>query len=349
MFWNQNRPIVGLDIGSSSIKVVKVENEGGNYQLKDFGITELLPEAIVDGEVMDRQLVIETIQNLFESKRIGIRDVAAAVSGRAVIVKKIQMDRMTPEDAAEAIQWEAEQHVPYDINEVCLDFQILEGAATDPKQMEVLLVAAKREMLTAQANLIREAGLNPMILDVESFAVQNVVNINYDFAPEQVIALVDIGSELTNINIIRNGVPLYTQDVSVGGINFVDAVQRTFNVSHSEAEAAVHGEEQAEFDLDQVIREVGEEMAVGIDRSVMYLQTSETNEELSQILLTGGGVRIPGLCAFLNERHQASVEVADPLRRIKFDPELFGNMKSEDVAPSLSVGLGLAVRKVNDR
>jgi type IV pilus assembly protein PilM len=347
MFWNKKRPMVGLDIGSSAIKVVKVENEGGNYQLKDFGSADLLPEAIVDGEIMDRQLVVETIQNLFESKHFKIRDVAAAVSGRAVIVKKIQMDRMTPEDAREAIHWEAEQHVPYDINEVCLDFQILDGSS-DPKQMEVLLVAAKREMLLAQADMIREAGLNPLVLDVESFAVQNALSINYDFAPEEVVAMVNIGSELTNINIVKNGIPLYTQDLSVGGINFVEAVQRRFNLSQAEAEAAVHGEEQVDFDLNQVVREVGEEMAVGIDRSVMYLQSSEENEELSRILLTGGGVRIPGLEEFLNDRHQAMVEVADPLRRVRFDPALFGEKKPEDVAPSLTVGLGLALRKVSD-
>ena len=347
MFWNRKRPMVGLDIGSSAIKVVRVENEAGNYTLKDFGSAELLPEAIVDGEIMDRQLVVETIQNLFESKHLTIKDVAAAVSGRAVIVKKIQMDRMTPEDAREAIQWEAEQHVPYDINEVCLDFQILDGDS-DPKQMEVLLVAAKREMLLSQANMIREAGLNPLVLDVESFAVQNAISINYDFAPEEVIAMVDIGSELTNINIMKNGVPFYTQDLSIGGINFVEAVQRRFNLSQAEAEAAVHGEEQAEFDLDQVVREVGEELAAGIDRSVMYLQNSEEHEELSRILLTGGGVRIPGLEEFLNERHPAMVEVADPLRRVRFDPALFGDRKPEDVAPSLAVGLGLALRKVSE-
>jgi type IV pilus assembly protein PilM len=348
MLWNRKRPMVGLDIGSSSIKVVKVENEGGNYHLKDFGSADLLPEAIVDGEVMDRQLVVETIQNLFESKHFKVRDVAAAVSGRAVIVKKIQMDRMTPEDAREAISWEAEQHVPYDINEVCLDFQILDGSS-DPKRMEVLLVAAKREMLMSHASMIRDAGLNPLVLDVESFAVQNAISLNYDFAPEEVVALVNVGSELTNINIIKDGVPLYTQDLSVGGIHFVEAVQRQFNLSHAEAEAAVHGDEQAEFDLDQVIREVGEELATGIDRSVMYLQNTEASEDLSRILLTGGGVRIPGLEEFLRQRHQAAVEVADPLRRVRFDPALFGDKKPEEVAPSLTVGLGLALRKVSDR
>ncbi len=340
--------MVGLDIGSSSIKLVQVERVGSEVKLKDFGVAELLPEAIVDGEIMDRQLVVETIQNLFESKRIKTRNVASAVSGRAVIVKKIQMDRMTPEDAREAINWEAEQHVPYDINEVCLDFQILEGNS-DPKHMEVLLVAAKREMLVSYADLIREAGLNPLVLDVDAFAVQNVLSLNYDFAPEEVVAMVDIGSEISNINIVKNGIPLYTQDLSVGGTNFVDAVQKSFNLSQAEAEAAVRGEEQMEFDMDQVVRSTAEELAMGIERSILYLQTSGETEPLSRILLTGGGVRIPGLVAFLNERHQAPVEVADALRRVQYDPALFGDKRPEELAPGLTVGLGLALRKVDDR
>jgi type IV pilus assembly protein PilM len=184
---------------------------------------------------------------------------------------------------------------------------------------------------------------------VESFAIQNVISVNYDFAPEEVIALVDVGSELTNINIVRNGAPLYTQDLSVGGVNFVEAVQRRFNLSQAEAEAAVHGEEQAEFDLNTVVCEIGEELAAGIDRSVMLLQNSDEPQDLSRILLTGGGVRIPGLVQFLGQRHQAVVEVADPLRRIRFDPALFGGARPEDVAPSLTVGLGLALRKVAER
>ena len=348
MLFNRQKPMVGLDIGSSSIKVVQVERHGTEALLKDFGSAELLPEAIVDGEIMDRQLVVETLQNLFESKRIKTRSVASAVSGRAVIVKKIQMDRMTPEDAREAINWEAEQHVPYDINEVCLDFQILEGNS-DPKHMEVLLVAAKREMLVSYSDLIREAGLSPLVLDVDAFAVQNVLSLNYDFAPEEVVAMVDVGSEISNINIVKNGIPLYTQDLSLGGANFVDMVQKTFNLSQAEAEAAVRGEEKVEFDMNNVIREVAEELAMGIERSILYLQTSGETEQLSRILLTGGGVRIPGLVPYLQERHASPVEVADPLRRVQYDPALFGDKRPEEVAPSLTVGLGLALRKVDDR
>ena len=340
--------MVGLDIGSSAVKVVQVETRAGEVHLQDFGTADLLPEAIVDGEVMDRQSVVETIQNLFETKKINARDVCSAVSGRAVIVKKIQMERMAPEDAREAIQWEAEQHVPYDINDVSLDFQILEGNS-DPKHMDVLLVAAKRDHLVAHADLIRQAGLNPLMIDVDAFAVQNVVALNYDLGPEEVVAMVNIGAEASNINIVQNGMPLYTQDVSVGGSSFVDALQKTHNISHAEAVAAVRGEEQPNFDLNAVVEATAEDLAGAIDRSVLYLKSAGETREIDRILLTGGGVRIPGLVQFLLKRNQAPVEVVDPLRRIHFDPVLFGSQRPEDVAPMLTVGLGLAMRKVDDR
>lgn len=348
MLWKRQKSMVGLDIGSSSIKVVQVAVKAGEVHLLDFGSAELLPEAIVDGEIMDRQLVVETIQNLFESKRLKARDVATSVSGRAVIVKKIQMERMAPEDAREAIQWEAEQHVPYDINDVSLDFQILEGNA-DPKKMDVLLVAAKREHLVAHADLIRQAGLNPLVIDVDAFAVQNVVSHNYDFAPDESVAMVNVGAEITNINIVRNGMPMYTQDVSIGGASFVEALQKAYNVSQAEALAAVRGEEEAEFDLGPIIEDVGEDLAVAIERSVLYLKSAGETDQIDRVMLTGGGMRIPGLVPFLTQRLSSPVEAADPLRRIHFDPMLFGGRHPEEVAPSLTVGLGLALRKVDDR
>ena len=348
MLLKRQKAVVGLDIGSSAIKVVQVETRAGEVTLTDFGSADLLPEAIVDGEVMDRQLVVETIQNLFEQKKLKERDVCSAVSGRSVIVKKIQMERMAPEDAKEAIQWEAEQHVPYDINDVALDFQILEGNS-DPKKMDVLLVAAKRELLVAHADLIRQAGLNPLLIDVDAFAVQNVLCHNYDFDMEEVVAMVNIGAESSNINIVENGMPLYTQDLSLGSTTFVEALQKEFNISQAEAAAAVRGEEQPNFDLDLVVRRVGEELATAIERSVLYLKSAGETEQIDRILLTGGGTGIPGFVEFLVERNDAPVEVADALRRVQFDPVLFGDLRPEEMAPSLTVGLGLAMRRVDDR
>ena len=209
-------------------------------------------------------------------------------------------------------------------------------------------------LIDEHLQLVQSLGLTPAVIDVDTFALGNAFELNAMHSPrvedeEKVLALIDVGSVKTNINIVKNGVPLYTQDLSLGGINFVDAVQKTFNLSQAEAEAAVRGDEQVEFDLPQVVRMTAEELAMGIERSILYLQTSGESQPLSRILLTGGGVRIPGLVEFLAERHQAPVEIANPLKRVQYDPALFGDRRPDAVAPSLTVGLGLALRKVDDR
>jgi type IV pilus assembly protein PilM len=346
MFLKSSQSVVGLDVGSSSIKLVAMEPTGDGYRLRDYGIAKLLPEAIVDGEVMDRQLVVETIQNLFESKGLKTKNVVSAVSGRAVIVKKIQMDRLSEEDTREAIQWEAEQYVPYDINDVSLDYQILDGDATSSK-MQVLLVAAKRDMITSHADLLREAGLRPVVIDVDSFAVQNALESNYDFAANEIVALINLGAEMTNVNIVQNGVPHFTQDLSLGGNNFAEAIQKQFGVTQAEAQAAIRGEEAPPFPIEAVVEAVAEDLSLAVERSIVYLKTSTDTERITRMLLSGGGARIPHLADFLASRHKVPVEIADPLKRIEYSPDLFGDRKPETISPLLTVGVGLALRRVD--
>src|SRR5262249_6464905 len=229
MFFGKKQSLVGLDIGSHSVKVVELEAQSNKqHKLVNWGVSQPLAEAIVAGEIMDPQLVADAISNLLESRGIRNKQVSAAVSGRAVIVKKIAMNKLSPEDAQQAVYWEAEQHVPYDINDVSLDFEILGAAPNDPKQMQVLLVAAKKEMVLSFSDLIREAGLQPLIVDVDSFAVQNAIEANYDFGPDEVVAILNIGAEITNIDIVKAGVPYFTKDLQLGGNTFVEATQRKF-------------------------------------------------------------------------------------------------------------------------
>src|SRR5580765_2116220 len=272
--FGKKQSLVGLDIGSHSVKLAEMENQSNKvHRLVNWGISPPLGEAIVDGEIMDRQLVIDAIGNLLESRGIQSRSVVAAVSGRAVIVKRITMNRLSAEDAHQAVTWEAEQHVPYDINDVSLDFEVLGPSATDPKQMQVLLVAAKKDMVMAFSDLIREAGLQPSIVDVDSFAAQNALEANYEFTPEEVIAILNIGAEITNINIVQGGVPYFTKDLQVGGHSFIEAAQRKFNLSQSEATAAVRGESGSGLELTPVIEQACEGLATAIERAQAYLRT----------------------------------------------------------------------------
>ena len=315
MLFGKKQSLLGLDIGSHSIKAVELETRSNKgHRLVNWGISQPLTEAIVDGEVMDRQLVTDAISNLLESRGIKSKNVVAAVSGRAVIVKRIMMNKLSPEDAQQAVYWEAEQHVPYDINDVSLDFEILGPAPNDPKQMQVLLVAAKKDMVLSFSDLIREAGLQPLIVDVDSFAAQNALETNYDFASSEVVAILNIGADITNINITQAGVPFFTKDLQVGGNIFVETAQRKFNLSQSEAASAVRGE------------------SGGLG-----------------IMLCGGSAMTPGVSEFLQRRFNVPCEIANPLARISYEPALFSGQDVMKVAPLLTVGIGLALRRLGDK
>jgi type IV pilus assembly protein PilM len=341
--FGKKKSTVGLDIGSSSIKVVEISHDRSGDRLVNYGVSEPLAEAIVDGEIMDRQLVHEAIANLFESRQIKTRVVATAVSGRAVIVKKILMDRLSEEDAKEAIQWEAEQHVPYDINDVSLDFQII-NPNIDDKKMQVLLVAAKKDMIQSHADIIREAGLTPAIIDVDSFAIQNAIEANYDFRADEVVALVNIGAEITNVNIVENQVPHFTKDLSVGSNAFVEGIQRRYNVSQTEAMNALRGRGDSNIDVSPIIQAACEDLSVQLDRAIAYLKSSGDAEKVDRIILSGGSARVPGLKEFLNMRHQVPVEVVNPLQKMSYDPGLFSGDDAVNVGPVLTVAIGLALR-----
>jgi type IV pilus assembly protein PilM len=349
MFFRKKESLVGLDIGSHTVKVVEVEPlPGGGHRLVNFGISEPLHEAIVDGEIMDRQLVTDAIANLLETRGIKTRSVVAAVSGRAVIVKKIAMQTLSQEDAQQAILWEAEQHVPYDINDVSLDFEVLGPLPNDPKQQQVLLVAAKKDMVLSFADLIREAGLTPVVIDVDSFAIQNALSANYDFGPAEVVAILNLGSEITNINITQGGVPYFTKDLQVGGDTFIDAVQRRYNVTRDVAAAALRGQ-RADLDVVPLVEQACESLATALERAQAYLRTTGETGPISRLMLCGGGALTPGLVPFLESRFSVPTEVANPLARIQYDAALFGDKDPAGVAPFLTVGVGLALRKVGDK
>lgn len=337
---------VGLDIGSNSVKLVEVTRRGGRLALTNFGIGELLPEAIVDGEVMDREVVIDTIRELFDSRKFKSREVATAVSGRAVIVKKILMDRMPREEAGEAVYLEAEQHIPYSIDDVYLDYQILkEQDEKNEEKMELLLVAAKRDMVDAHAALVREAGLVPRVVDVDSFAVQNAYEANYSTEPGETVLLMNIGAFVTNLNIARDGAPLFTRDLSIAGNTFVEQIQKRLAVDRERAREllwAPDGERPPE--IAEIVAAIGEDLAVGVERSLAFLKTSGEAERLDRILMSGGSARIPGLLVFLTERHGVPVEIGNPLARIHADDGLFKENEAEMVAPALMVAVGLALR-----
>ncbi len=236
LFSRSKKGVVGLDIGSSAVKLVELtERKPGEFHLQRLGIEPLSPEAIVDGSIMDSSLVVDAILKLNEQTRVKSASYATSLSGHSVIIKKIQLPAMPQEELAESIQWEAEQYIPFDINDVRLDYVVLSEGEAGRDNMEVLLVAVKRDKVNDYISVISQAGKTPALVDVDAFAVQNAYEVNYDLDARKVVALVNMGAGVTNINILARGTTVFWRDISFGGNQFSEALQREFNLSFSQA------------------------------------------------------------------------------------------------------------------
>ena len=334
---------VGLDIGSGLIKLVVINHGSGEPVLSKVAFTAVADDAIVEGEVMDPGLVADAIKGLFETAGIKPKQVVTAVGGRDVIIKKISMDRMKEAEAREVIRWEAEQHVPFDMDNVELDFQILDPDA-DGLQMTVLLVAAKRELIETKLALLSDVGITPSIVDVDSFALHNAFELNYPDAMRGVVGLVNIGHEMTNVNILEDGVPVLTRDLPVGTRRLREDLQRERGISAAEADRILQGMESSEA-LAPFLGPRAEELAVGVERAAAFLQTaSRSAAGLSRLYLSGGGSRIPGLSRILADRLRLPVELANPIERLRVADGVFDAMNVDDVSPLLMLPVGLALR-----
>ena len=335
---------VGLDIGSGIIKLVVIDHSGSEPELIKVATTEVATDAIVEGEVMDPGIVAEAVRGLFSTAGVKQKSVVTAVGGRDVIVKKIQMDRMKEADAREVIRWEAEQHVPFDMANVELDFQILDPDA-DGLQMNVLLVAAKRELVEGRIGLLKEAGLVAAVIDVDAFAIHNAFELNHPDAMQGVVGLVNIGHEVTNVNVLEDGVPVLTRDLSVGTRRFREDLQREKGLSAEASEQVVQGLSQS-ADLAAYVEARGEEIAVGVERAAAFLATaSRSAGGLSHVFTSGGGARIPGLNEALADRLKVPVELASPLQRLKIRDSVFEAVSVDELAPLLMLSVGLALRR----
>ncbi len=341
--FGRKRTTVGLDIGSGLIKLVVIQHGGGEPVLTKVAFTSVVDDAIVEGEVMDPGIVAEAIKGLMSSAGIKPKQVVTAVGGRDVIIKKITMDRMKAAEAREVIRWEAEQHVPFDMENVELDFQILDPDG-DGLQMTVLLVAAKRELIETKLSLLSDVGLEPSIIDVDAFALHNAFELNYPDAMRGVVGLVNIGHELTNVNILENGVPVLTRDIQVGTRRFREDMQRERGISAEEADRMLQGQETT-AELEPFLETRGEELAVGIERAAAFLQSaSRSSTGLSRLYTTGGGARIPGLNRVLADRLRLPVQLANPIERLRVADGVLDMMVVDEVAPLLMLPIGLALR-----
>ena len=353
-FLGKSRSIVGLDIGSSSVKAVEVAVKPKGIELLHMGVAKLPPEAIVQGAFLNSGAITEAIREAIDNAGIRAKSVATAVSGHSVIVKKISLPTMTREELEESIRWEAEQYIPFDINEVNLDFQILQGGESEG-QMDVLLVAAKKDLIDDYVHVITDAGLQPVILDVAAFAVENAFGLNYDSSRNEVVALVNVGSQTVNINILSKGAPAFTSDISTGGNAYTEEIQKALSVSWEEAERIKIGggsreesQEVVPHEVEQAIRGVTDTVIGEISRSLDFFAATAAESRISRVMVSGGGSRVSGFESAFQGKTNLPVSRLNPLERMvpnsRFDANLL-----EEQGPSLAVAVGLAMRRTDAR
>ena len=342
--FGRKKTTVGLDIGSGLIKVAVVDHTKRGPELVRVTVTPLLADAIVEGEVMDPGIVAEAIQAALAGAGVTTKAVVTAVGGRDVIIKKIQIERVKEQQARELMRWEAEQHVPFDMESVELDFQILDPDA-DGLEMSVLLVAAKRELIESKVRMLTDAGLEPAVVDVEAFALHNAFELNHPDAMNGVVGLLNIGHDVTNINILDDGVPLLTRDLTVGARRFREDLQRERGLSADDAQALIQGYDRSPH-LDAVIETRGEEIAVGIERAAAFLAQNARSKQMRSIYTCGGGSRIPGLNEMLAKRLKLTVQQANPLANLTVRDGALASLVTDEIAPLLMLPIGLALRQV---
>jgi type IV pilus assembly protein PilM len=351
----RGKAIVGLDIGSSSVKMCVLKRVKNGYSLQSFGMTALPSEAIVDGALMNSSAVAEAIGELLRSHKVKVKEAAIAISGHSVIIKKINLPQMTADELEGQIRFEAEQYIPFDINDVHLDVQIVKPAPTPQQQMDVLLVAAKKDMINDYVQVVTESGLMPIICDVDAFAVENAFEANYDVPSSDTIVLVNIGAAKTNINVLSKGVSSFTRDINIGGNAFSEEIQKRLNVSYDEAEALKIGGGANETDgvmpqdVEQVLSTVNETMAGEIQRTLDFYSATSADTRFAKIYLSGGTAKLASLANNLGSRLGTTVEVVNAFKRVEVDPKKFDIEYLKNVAPQAAVAVGLATRFIGDK
>ena len=347
------KSLVGLDIGSSAVKAVELKSAGRGYRVTACGSEPLPPDSIVDGAIIDGAAVADAIRRLFESRAIRTRDVAASLSGNAVIVKKITLPAMSGAELADSIYWEAEQYIPFDIQDVNLDYQVVvpaeKGSANG--SIDVLLVAAKKEKIADYSGVIAQAGRSAVVVDVDAFALQNAYEANYGVDPGAVVVLLNAGAGATNINILSGDQSVFTRDVSIGGNAYTEALQRELNLPYADADQLKRGSAVDGVTFDDarpVLRAVTENVMLEIQKTFDFFKATAASDRIDRIVVSGGASRAEGFTEMLAERFEAPVEPFDPFKRITFDAKKLGG-DAAALAPTAAVAVGLALRRAGDR
>jgi type IV pilus assembly protein PilM len=350
MLFGKKKSVAGLDIGSSSIKMVELDGKSNSLNLVSLGFENLPDEAIIDGQIMELNTVSDAIQSVWITNNVNSDRVVTGVSGHSVIIKNIVLPPMSKDELEESIDWHAEEHIPYDLADVSLDYQV---TVNSPDATQVLIAACKRERIDNVRQAVQLAGKEPFVIDVDTFALQNCYELNYQPSDSQVVTLLNIGASTMNVNIVKGTRSLFSRDITVGGGQFTDILQRNLGLSFQQAEAMKRGVSNAVEGVDEkaiepLMNDVTEVVAMEIQKTFdFYRATSDDNETVVQkILISGGGSKLKGLAQDLSRRLDLPVEILDPFRNIKVDSNKFDPDYLSEIMPEMAVAVGLAMRGV---
>jgi type IV pilus assembly protein PilM len=353
MLFGKKKSVAGLDVGSSAIKIVELDGKMNNLSLVSLGFENLPDDTIIDGQIMEMNVVSDVIQNICTNHKINANQVVTGVSGHSVIIKNIVLPSMSKEELEESIDWHAEEHIPYDLADVSLDYQI---TSENSESTSVLIAACKRERIDNIKQAIQLSGRQPLVIDVDTFALQNCYEVNYQPDESQIVTLLNIGAATMNVNIVQGTRSLFTRDITVGGSQFTDVLQRSLGISFQQAEAVKRGVMEAtdgveEKSIEPLMNDVTEIVALEIQKTFdFYRATTDDSEIVMQkILISGGGSKLKGLAEDLSARLELPVEVLDPFRQIKVDTRKFDPDYLSEIMPEMAVAVGLAVRGVEFR
>ena len=347
------RNLVGVDIGTSSIKVCQLKDGRKGLGLVRLGYVPLGPQIIVDGQMMDAKAVVEALSKAFRDFKIKQRECAVSVSGQSVIIRKITVPMMTPAELDEQIQWEAEQHIPFDIKDVQVDYQVLRRRP-DASQMDLLLVAAKRDQIDDYAQLARNAKLRPVVCDIDAFTVQNLFEFSRGLPADQTIALINVGASLSSLNIIAGGVSAFTREIANGGNVITEEIQKQLNVPFDQAEAYKCGgsvedpyraQGMVPQQVVQIVESITDSIAAEIQRSLDFFMATSGEGEIARIYVTGGSANLISLAQSIERRARVAVETWPPTERLSIEAKEVNTQLLQQRAAQLPVALGLSLRK----
>ena len=351
MLFRKTSHLIGLDIGSRALKASEIVETKSGHRLQHFGMLDIAYGAIEEGVIKDADKIAASIRKLFNENSFKTQNVAVSIGGYSVIVKKISVQTMTEEQLQESINSEAEQHIPFDISDVNLDYQILGEAENNPNQMDVLLVAVKKEVVNSYVDLIQMAGLNPCVIDIDAFALQNIFELNY--APEdENVALIDIGASKTSLNILKGNSSVFIRDVTLGCGLINRKIVSLINCSYEEAEQLKYGDQPDRIspdDVKEIISSVTDDWCNEIRQALDFFYSTNPDDQIKRIMLSGGGAYIKEFRELLTVETSSEVEIINPFKNIKIDEKKFDISYLERIAPQAAISMGLSIRKIDDK